>query len=147
MTAIFSTPPYINVSGNNLYNGPPINPVVGSSTVDLYGNHMIYDGVKWINYSNSYNSGLNHYPYQQYQPYYNMSSTTDIEKIKTHMGMIDPDYNLMDRYPAVKAAYEDYQIEFNKVLSTLFPDLKSAIDSYNIVIALVKTEESDGNNI
>jgi hypothetical protein len=76
-----------------------------------------------------------------------MSSTTDIEKIKTHLGMIDPDYNLMERYPAVKAAYEEYQIEFNKVLSALFPDLKSAIDSYNIVVALVKTEESDGNNI
>ena len=63
------------------------------------------------------------------------------------MGMIDPDYNLMDRYPAVKAAYEDYQIEFNKVLSTMFPDLKSAIDSYNTVVELVKIEESNANDI
>jgi len=166
--------PYVNVSVNNNYNtyGLPYNPVIGQSYVDAYGNNQIWDGYTWINsnlYLNNinYNMGYN----SMYTTVGSSSMNTNaysavsdndisivcrdgsvlhvgetLSFIKKQLGMIDPDSNLMEKYPAVKSAYDDYQTEFAKMLSTVFPNLQAAIDSYNIVVSLVKIEEANAND-
>lgn len=152
--------PYINVTvvHNNLNGQVQNNPITGSYSIDTNGNQIMWDGVRWVivsysnNYSNNYNKYNNYNSNNIFNSHpYNYDTSIgvfeEINKIKKYLGMIEPDNILIEKYPAVKEAWEDYQKEFDNGLATLLPTLKSAIDSYYTVLSLVKIEESNGENI
>ena len=69
-----------------------------------------------------------------------------LEKIMAHIGMIQPDMALIERFPALKSAHEEYQSQFAAALAAQNPDLKAAIDSYKMIAALVKDEPEDDSD-
>jgi len=151
--------PYVNVSLgiNNLSNyPPPQNPLMGQHYVDIYGTLQIFDGHTWVkpnnnNYYSPISMGMNNIYGNDTTYICDDGSVLHIgktlERIKKHLGIIEPNNELIEKYPAVKEAFDNYQQEFSKMLDVMFPDLKFAIESYNTVVALVKMEESNGNDI
>lgn len=160
-----SSYPYVSVSMLTINNPIPMNPLVGQGYHDVNGQSWVWDGMQWrpMNNYNGYNPHNNYNTYNN--TYNNMYNTVGastvgsdisifskkgriiyvgemIDRIMARLGMIDPDHELMDKYPSVKAAYEEYEKEFAAALAKQFPDLKAAIDSYNMVVSLVKTDDA-----
>jgi len=65
-----------------------------------------------------------------------------LEQIIECFGIVIPDKNLIEKYPALKEAYDEYKHQLIKTLSSLNPNLKSAFDSYDMIEKLVKNEEA-----
>lgn len=153
--------PHVSVSLPSMTAGGyvPANPMVGQLYSDNAGRSWVWTGSQWqpsnYNYNNNYNNN-------NYNTLYNTVGMANvgsdisifskkgriiyvgemIDRIMARLGMIDPDHELMDKYPSVKAAYEEYEKEFAAALAKQFPDLKAAIDSYNMVVSLVKTDDA-----
>jgi len=154
MAMLGNFPTYVQVSV------PPQYPMVGQHYSDNQGNTYTWDGFQWVytrvgynnnNYlsanNNIYNT-INDYSHigsdiivhRKDGTYINLIETLD--RIMERLGMIEPDYNLIDQSPALKAAYEEYKTQYQLALAKQHPELKAAIDSYNMIAALVKEEEN-----
>ena len=153
--------PYVSVSLPTMNPGGyvPTNPMVGQLYSDNSGCSWVWTGSQWQPSNNNYNTLHNNYTLHN-----NVGTATIggdisivtkkgtliyvgemIDRMMARLGMIDPDYELMEKYPSVKAAYEEYEKEFAIALSKQFPDLKAAIDSYNMIISLVKADNTNAS--
>lgn len=56
------------------------------------------------------------------------------------LGLLRPDTHLIEKYPSLKSAWEDYRTELDKSFKS--PELQAAINSYKMTAALVKADES-----
>ena len=135
--------PVINTSMCNISSLPNI----GEYYIDPCGVTRIWDGYSWVNTTQYMIYNSNRMSNNAWSPINDLSVAVTLDSIKNLLGLIEPDQLLIEKYPAVKAAWEDYQNEFNNALGKMFPDLKAAIDSYKTVLSLVKIEESNSDNI
>lgn len=56
-------------------------------------------------------------------------------------GLLQPDKNLISKYPALQNAWDEYKSELTRSLKS--PELISAIDSYNMTVSLIKAAEGE----
>lgn len=121
--------------------------------IDMYGNTQYWNGSSWQSTqpSNSNNNTLNNgiirtigneiYIFKNDCTSLPLLATLD--KIMSRLGMISPpDHKLMEKYPSLKAAYEEYQLQFSEVLAEQHPKLKHALDSLKLIESIVKEEEN-----
>lgn len=65
-----------------------------------------------------------------------------IESIMEALCMVLPDKNLMEKYPALKDAYDNHMVIIRDKLKS-DPDLKDSYESYQMIKKLVTQDQSD----
>ena len=143
----------VDYTSPHRYSPVPSYPTVGQYYTDTNsGSIYVWDGTQWHLTTNNYNIQPHNYNIGANIVGNDISIINKkgrliyvgemIDRIMARLGMIDPDQDLMEKYPAVKAAYEEYEKEFALALARQFPDLKAAIDSYNMMVSLVKADDT-----
>lgn len=64
-----------------------------------------------------------------------------LEKINRILGILNPDPNLLDRYPALKSAYEEYERQLCNAFKDSNPQLQDALAEYKTMEDLLKNSE------
>ena len=59
------------------------------------------------------------------------------------LGLLRPNTAMLEKYPSLQSAWDDYKIELNKSFKS--PELQAAIESYKMIEALVKADENGDN--
>ena len=136
-----------------ILSNPAIYTQVSLPSVDIYGNSQYWNGYSWQsapptpNNLHSQNNGIL-YTYggeivicKDDGSYLHLIET--LNKIMDSLGMMpSPNLELMEKYPALELAYREYQDKFSEALAKQNPELKAAIESFKVIEALVKNEES-----
>lgn len=66
-----------------------------------------------------------------------------IEKIANIIGLIIPQKGLIEKYPALKSAYDEYEKQLRLAFIDSNPALKDALESYKTMETILKNSDSD----
>lgn len=64
-----------------------------------------------------------------------------IDRLMKITGLINPNKEMLKKYPALKSAYDEYETQLYKVISQNNPELKEAYEQYKTMEALVKEDD------
>jgi hypothetical protein len=143
----------IPTSPGMVYNLPTY-PFAGQTAIDHNGNTWIWDGRSWQPcYNNQYQQPVTYHGHNSHNTFDNditminsegkiVSIKNSLKRIMEILGIIEPDYDLIDKYPAVKAAYEEYTNQLEKIMVEKFPELHQSIKSYKVITAIARADNS-----
>lgn len=66
-----------------------------------------------------------------------------IEKISNIIGLIIPQKHLIEKYPALKTAYDEYEKQLRMAFIDSNPALKDAMESYKTMETILKNSDDD----
>ena len=153
------------ISTNGYYNNTFVpNTPTGTIQTMSDGRSYVWDGSHWTT-TNAYQPSNGYYNSNWYDQFgyknnvlgqnsvtpeycYAISSKGNtfnvgdtLQRIVDLLTIITPDSELMDKYPAVKEAYDNYETIF----SDQFKQISDAVDSYNTVVKLARLSDNEDN--
>lgn len=66
-----------------------------------------------------------------------------LTRVTNVLGLITPDKDMLNKYPALKEAYAEYESQLQATMFMLNPKLKSALDGYRTMEALLKASNDE----